>query len=162
MVRLYLLLIFGGLFSAFPGLAAERVGNASAAISRIITIAETSTLNFGTIAISPLAGNVTLDPAGQTSTTIPSAQVTGAFAPAEFSVSGDPSSVLSISFSSGDTLTGPGAPLVLFNFLHDAGGTPTLNTGGALVFKVGASLAVGPNQPTGSYAGQYTVTINYN
>ena len=156
-------IIIGGLSAAAPAsLAADSFGSATATISRILTVAETSSLDFGTIAISPLSGVVTLSAAGTASTTIPAAQVTGSIAAAQFLVSGDPNAIVSISFSSGDTLTGPGSAMSLQDFSHDAGSTPTIGPDGNLVFRVGASLAVNANQSTGAYAGQYTVTINYN
>ncbi len=47
------------------------------------------------------------------------------------------------------------------NFLSTPSGTGTL-TGGAETLNVGATLQVAISQPTGSYTGIYSVTVNYN
>ena len=51
--------------------------------------------------------------------------------------------------------------MTLNNFVHDAGGTPTTNGSGDLVFNVGGDLVVNAAQASGAYSGTYTVTVNY-
>ena len=156
-------LIFGLLITitALPGEATEYRATASATISRILSITQTSPMAFGEIVVSQLGGAVSMDTEGQTSTSVGDAQPSGPSSAAEFSVSGDPNSALDISFSKEDQLTGPEAPLLLSTFKHDAGGSPALGSDGTLSIKIGASLTVGTNQPAGGYSGQYTVSINY-
>jgi len=66
-----------------------------------------------------------------------------------------------ISFSSGNSLTGPGVAMALGTFITDAGIAPSFPPGGILIFHIGATLSVNANQAPGLYQGTYSVTANY-
>ncbi len=71
---------------------------------------------------------------------------------------GNSNTPVTISFSTGDPLTGPGGAMALNNFRHDAGPTPVLEAGGLLTFNVGADLRVINNQANDLFS---AVTVNY-
>ena len=122
-------------------------------------IQETS-MSFATIIGDPFGDNITLTPSGSISGQNGSI-FTGAPIPAEFSVKGDNNTAVSISFSTGDTLTGSGDSMALSGFTHDAGASPAFNGAGNLFFNVGATLAINAGQAGGSYSGLYTITVDY-
>jgi len=145
--------------SASGAFATDLTGNADAEIQTAISIVENTTMDFGTIAVDGTGGTVSISaaaavtgPAGYT--------FSGAPAAGNFTASGDASTAVTISFTAG-SLTGPGTAMTLNNLAHDAGGTPTTNGSGDLVFNVGGDLVVGVAQVSGAYSGTYTVTVNY-
>ncbi len=125
-----------------------------------ISIRERTEMNFAVITVMLSGDVVTITPSGAISSTNGSFFM-GTPDAASFSAQGDKNAAASISFSSGDTLTGPGAPMPLGSFTHDAGVTPTFTSSKKLDFNVGASLTINPSQIGGSYSGQYTVTVDY-
>jgi Mat/Ecp fimbriae major subunit len=139
-------------------LATSQTGHASAAIVQAIAVTENTQMNFGFIIPPAGAANVVLTPANA----ISGAGFTflGGNAAGNFTALGTTSQPAVITFSSGDTLTGPGTAMALDTFTTDAGGSPVF-TAGSLTFDVGATLHVGASQTAGSYIGTYTVTVNY-
>ena len=129
-------------------------------IQQVIQITEDTAMDFATITADPSGDTVTLSTAGGVSSTGAST-FSGTAAAGAFSVTGTPSAAVSISFSSGDTLTGPGAAMSLGNFAHDAGGSPAFDGSGALALNVGADLGVNAGQVGGAYSGTYTLTVDY-
>lgn len=123
-------------------------------------IVEDTAMDFATIIIDITGDTITLTPAGSISANNLSF-FSGSPSAAQFSVTGDASTAATISFSSGDTLSGPGASMALGTFTHDAGGSPAFDGSGDLSFNVGASLTINASQASGSYSGVYTVTVDY-
>ncbi len=126
-----------------------------------IVITEDAIMDFGSV-VAPVgaSANFVLDPADTVTacpTTCLGIPVSGAF-----TVTGKKNQAVTISFSTGDTLTGPGPAMLLGAFTHDAGASPTMDALGALSFSVGATLTVGDSQTDGDYSGVYVLTINYN
>ncbi len=140
--------------------AADQTGNATAEIQQAIVITEDVAMDFATILADPAGDTVTLDTADAV-TSSGSSTFTGTPASGAFSVVGTPSAAVTISFSSGDVLTGPGTDMALGSFTTDAGGSPAFDVSGDLDFAVGADLTVGASQAGGSYAGTYTLTVDY-
>lgn len=146
------------LFSTVSAYAITVTGNASAIIRRTIAATETQTMNFGTISSAATAGTVTLSPAGARTSTL---SYYGTSRPGVFSITGEPSTPLTISFGNG-TLSNGANTMTLSNFTTST--TPassTTDSSGNLTLNVGADLAVGANQASGNYTGTYTVTISY-
>lgn len=146
------------LFSSVPAYAITVTGNASAIIKRNITATETQTMDFGTISSGATAATVTLSPAGARSSTL---SYYGTSRPGVFNITGEASTPLTISFGNG-TLSNGANTMVLSNFTSST--TPassTTDSGGNLTLNVGADLAVGANQASGTYTGTYTVTVSY-
>ncbi|MCB1782814.1 MAG: DUF4402 domain-containing protein [Alphaproteobacteria bacterium] len=140
--------------------AASQTGNASAVIQNPIVITEDTAMDFATIIADQAGDTVTLTAAGSISAS-GSSTFSGSPAAGAFSVTGTPSAAVTLSFSTGDTLTGPGTAMPLGNFTNDAGGSPAFDGSGNLAFNVGADLTVNATQTAGSYSGTYTVTVDY-
>lgn len=146
------------LFSSVSAYAITVTGNANAIIKRNISATETQTMNFGTISSGATAAAVTLSPAGTRSSTL---SYYGTANPGVFNITGEPSTPLVVSFSNG-TLSNGANTMALSNFTTST--TPassTTDSSGNLTLNVGADLAVGANQASGTYTGTYTVTISY-
>lgn len=145
---------------ASKAIAADVTGNATAEIQAPIVLSEDTAMDFATIIADPAGDTVTLDLADAVSSTGAST-FSGTPASADFSATGTASAAVSISFSTGDTLTGPGTAMALGNFQHDGGGTPAFDGTGNLALIVGADLTVGASQTAGTYTGTYTLTVDY-
>ena len=140
--------------------AADATGNASATIQSPISVSETTAMDFATIVADATGDTITLTPVGGISAANTST-FSGSPAAGAFSATGDASTAVTISFSSGDVLSGPGTDMALGTFAHDAGGSPAFNGSGNLTFNVGAALTVNASQTAGAYSGTYTVTVDY-
>lgn len=132
----------------------------SISAASVNSLTEEASMSFATIIGDPFGDNITLTPSGSISGQNGSI-FTGSPVSAEFSVKGDNNTAVSISFSTGDTLTGSGDNMPLSNFTHDAGTSPAFNGAGNLFFNVGATLTINAGQAGGSYSGLYTVTVDY-
>lgn len=135
-------------------------------------IEETSVLNFGTIVsgsnpsvvrVAPLSGNRSI--VSGTGASLVSSNPGGA---GMFQLSGEPNTPVSIQVSPSQiVLSGPGGASMNVDTFNCApatftcDGSITIGITGNQTFSVGADLYVGANQPTGTYNGTYTVTINY-
>ena len=147
-------------FAILPAHATIATGHASATILQAITLVEQRHLDFGEIAVTSAGGSVTISAAGAVSG--PAAySFSGSPTVGRFTVTGQPNTAVTIAFSSGNTLAGPGTAMSLESFTHDAGVLPSLNSGGNLTFAVGATLVINANQATGNYSGAYSVTVDY-
>ena len=149
------------LFHSLTANASDLGGTANATVSRTLTVNEETPMSFGIIATNAQRDTVTLSPAGILTSGVEPYQFSGSSSPATFTASGIEGTPVTISFSTGDRLTGPGRAMRLNNFQHDAGTTPLLDNTGSLTFNVGADLRVRRNQASGLYSGSYTITVNY-
>ncbi|MGH1403682.1 MAG: DUF4402 domain-containing protein [Alphaproteobacteria bacterium] len=146
---------------AHPSNARSIIGSASTEIRQAIHITENQAMDFGVLVMSNGNGDtLSLSPDGSITNTNGNVSPIGNTQYAVFSASGTPNTPLSISFQNG-SLTGNSNTITLHNFNHNAGTSPTFNNSGTLTFHVGADLEVNANQETGSYSGNYQVTINY-
>jgi hypothetical protein len=141
-------------------LAATATGHASVTIVAAVAVSEAAPRDFGTVGVTKAGGTIVLSPNGTRSGPA-TYSFHGSSRPGQFTVTGTPNAAVAISFSSGDAVTGPGPAIALGSFTHNAGPAPALNSAGTLSLAVGATMAVGAAQPYGSYAGSYTVTVNY-
>ncbi len=151
-----------GIIAGYAGHAtADTVsGTANAEIRAAIALTETTEMDFGII--EPVAGGdtITLTPAGGISASGAST-LAGTAAAGVWDATGTASHAVGISFSSGDTLTGPGTAMPLGSFTHNAGGSPAFDGSGDLSFNVGAALTINASQASGDYSGSYSVTVDY-
>ena len=141
-----------------PASATSATGNATATILQQITITPGTAMAFGTIAPAAAGGAVVLTAAG----TIPAVAgfaFAGSPAAGTFTVSGASGQPVNVTFSSGNTLTGPGTAMPLGSFTSS--GAPATFGASSFTLNVGATLTVNPNQTAGSYAGTYTVSVDY-
>lgn len=123
-------------------------------------LTEDAPMGFGTIVIDPAGDVITLTAGGSISAQNMSI-CSGMSSAAQFSADGDASTAVSISFSSGDSLTGAGTAMPIGGFTHNAGVTPSFNGAGHISFNVGANLTINASQLNGSYSGVYTVYVDY-
>lgn len=142
--------------------AVSVTGNASAIIKATITATETTRMNFGTISAAASAGTVKISPAGVVTSSTNDTYNNPTTTAGVFSIVAEPSTALTISFTNG-TLNNGVNSMALSNFTTTS--TPASNTTapttGALTLNVGADLAVGASQASGSYTGTYSVTLSY-
>lgn len=150
-------------------LAASVNGTASATVIAPIEIGEVTELAFGKFTAA--AGAVTMSPSG-IRTAVNGAATLSSSAPGsagELIVSGAAAAIYAIS-SSGGTLTGPNGRTIPLSDITIAASTADnalISTGllsgdGTQSLKTGGKLTVTADQPVGVYAGNYTVTIEYN
>lgn len=144
-----------------PAYAATGTGNASVEILQAITVTENTALNFGQVTPSASAGTVAVDEASARNCSGGATCVgTGTAAAGAFSITGTSGANVQISLPASASLTGPGTAMTATLSSTSTSGAVTL-TGGSANFNVAGSLAIGANQVAGSYAGTYTVTVNY-
>jgi Domain of unknown function (DUF4402) len=135
-----------------------------AAKARIVTpisIAWVSDMNFGDVVAG--AGTVVLTPAGGRS-------VTGGtnlgnplgVSAATFTVSGQANSTYSIGFPPAATIASGANTMNVGTFTSTPTPTGLLSAGGTQTLNLGATLTVAAAQATGSYTGNFNVSVNYN
>lgn len=149
------------------GTATPVNGTASATAFTPLSITETVSMDFGTLSGGPLAGSVILDTGGGRSATGDvQLLAAGPGTAATFQISGEPSQAYSLAFGNGTLANGSGQTIGISAFTDNSLGT--LPGSGTETFQVGATLAIGANQPAGNYSTAngggvpYTITINYN
>lgn len=154
---------------ATPGLAqftANGSVNSSANVVRILSVASTSELSFGTFAAGSTAGTVVMSAAGNRSATGGVTLVSSAGgSQGTVSLTGTPATSYSVSFPGSVTLTATtgNASMNLGSFTTTlTGGQGILNSGGSGSFGIGGTLSVSANQPIAVYVGSFTVTLSYN
>ncbi len=139
---------------------------ATATILTPITIASTTQMNFGNIAVNTTAGTVDLStasvrtPSGGVSLPTPTGTVTAAV----FHVTGIPDATYSIALPTTDyTISSGGNNMIVNGFVSSPSGNGLL-TGGAEDISVGATLNVTGSQPAGVYTNivGFDVTVHYN
>ncbi|NNC71253.1 MAG: DUF4402 domain-containing protein [Sphingomonadaceae bacterium] len=141
--------------------AADATATATAQILEQITVTRTSHLNFGTIVPDTAAsGNVTVA-ATSAGTRTCDANLTCAGAAsvssAAFDVTASAGSTVSVTGLTGLTQLTSGTDTMAVSL---AGSTLDLSLGSDTLY-VGGDLTVGANQPTGTYTGNFTVSVNY-
>lgn len=138
--------------------AITATGNATATIRAAITATQDQQMSFGTVSAAASSAVVTLSSAGTRTSTL---SYYGTAAPGIFTITAEPSTALSISFSNG-TLTSSSNTMTVSNFTSTSNpASYTTDSSGNLTLNVGADLSVGSNQPSGTYSGTYSVTLNY-
>jgi len=138
--------------------AAETTARGSATVLTPTAVSKVDDLQFGTIISGSVDANVTMSDTGNficgTGLTC-----SGTHKASAFNVTGTGNQVVTLEMDATVKLTnGPGDSMDAA--LSTTSSTLTLSNG-AGSFKVGGILAVKANQPSGSYAGEYNVTVNY-
>ena len=171
-------LVLGAAALALPGTAhAERVnvtGRAEAVIVTRLSLIKTDDLNFGKIIAGTTAGTVTVTPAGARTAT-GGARLAGTGAqPAAFAGYGFQNQTVTISVNSNTPVVrrvGGSETMQFDTFIIGSTPTAQLTTAplafriasstGMFAFPVGATLRVGARQPSGTYTGSFSITLNY-
>lgn len=161
MIKVLLGTTIGVICMASAALAVVATGNADAIIRKALTATENTHMNFATIQSPPAGGTVTISSAGAVSTAASGFVFSGSPTAGNFTLTGDNSTPLTVSFTNG-SLTGPGSAMALQNFTSNpAIGSVSTSSGGSVSLNVGADLIVGASQTSGTYAGTYQVTVSY-
>ena len=161
-------------FSWLPGSAraGTYAGDAQIAVVTPLSLVRVENLDFGRIIAGNVAGTVTISPTNARTATGGAIPVGSDFQVARFAGMGTQGRRVRIQISPNTvTLTGPGPSMTVTNLL--IGPAPTLlqngNSGnyriqpanGIFWFTVGGRLNVGANQPSGTYSGAFSVTVDY-
>ena len=131
--------------------------------NRAITLTNVQGLNFGVILPFGRVGTVTVNTAGAAS--VNNAHVTDAtnISASSWAVTGVPNAPYQVTLPSSATITNGTENMTVNNFTRTSGSAQlSLDAAGNANFNVGATLAVGANQPAGVYSGNFSVTVNYN
>lgn len=154
-----------------PADAATAQSTTTATVVIPLSISKSIDLNFGKFLSGGSGGTVVVSTGDVQSTTggVSATAAMGASAKAAaFSVTGEPSTTYAISYPAQTELTGPGASMTIGTFTNAvdegsvAAGIGTLPADGSHTLLVGATLTVGANQVSGTYAGTLDVAVNYN
>lgn len=115
-------------------------------------------MHFGHVYSSPTAGNVTLTPAGVRSST--SGTQFGSTATAGvLTINADPNVALIVSVTGG--ILSNGTDTILLDTMTYIPTATTTDGSGNLNINTGGSITIAANQPSGTYTGTYTITVNY-
>ncbi|MBI3349288.1 MAG: DUF4402 domain-containing protein [Burkholderiales bacterium] len=129
------------------------------------TLTNTAALSFGAFTAGA-GGTITVNAAGARTKTGSVILVNqgGTAAAAQFTISGTPSAVFTISLPVDGTVflsDGAAGSMALNGFVSSPASTGVLSGGGTQQISVGATLSVGSAQATGGYTGSFNVTVNY-
>lgn len=141
--------------------------NAGAKIVSALTVSNVGTygLHFGTMSIPTTSATVTVPPTGARTSTgsITLLGQAPTYAAAGYTVTGDGTSTYTITLpSSPVTLTSGANTMTVDNFLSSKSGNNGTLVSGSDAFTVGATLNVASGQASGTYAGTFQVSVNYN
>ena len=129
------------------------------------TLANTSGLSFGSF-VAGAGGSIAVTTSGGRSKTgsVFLLSQGGISTAAQFTVSGTAGATYAITLPADGTvaLSSGSNTMAVNSFVSFPSAMGTLSGGGTQLLSVGATLTVGNAQPPGSYAGSFSVTINYN
>lgn len=138
-------------------------GRAAAQSPPGLSIRQNGELRFGPLVAGPSAGAVTVTPAGTRWASGGALLGGGAdVAAASFTVTGEPHLVYVVTLPATATLASGGSEMSLHSFVSGLVGSGALDGTGHQTFTIGATLEIGPGQPSGSYSGSFVVQVNYN
>ena len=150
-----------GLYSASV-FAADATGNATAEVLAPLTLTAGVAMDFGQVAaVTGATSTVVLSAAGVTTTT-GGAIAGGTPVAGGFSVTGNDSLAYDISLPTSTLLTGGTGPdITVDTFTSNKPGNSSNTSGGADTFTVGATLNLADGQGFGTYAGTYSISVDY-
>lgn len=134
-----------------------------ASITAPLKLANVRGMDFGALIPGSAPGVFELQPTGAhrgIGVSAPTLLRSSVPSPATFSLQGPAGACFSIRLPAETYLQGPGTPIRVHDFTCDRPLQGSLPTGG-LLFNVGASLTLGPEQAFGAYRGTFTVEVNY-
>jgi spore coat protein U-like protein len=154
---------------AQTGASASASAQAKATVVTVISITKIDDLNFGSFAPGANGGTVSVQLDGTRSftgsvTLLDQGEETPTRALYNVRGKANASFYVKLPDANSVSLTGPANvdPLKITLFVHNAGDNPALDGNGEKQFSVGATLAVNPNQPAGTYTGTFDVIVAYN
>mgnify|MGYP002650007186 CR=1 FL=1 len=153
------------LLGAAPAVAQTASSQVRVQVNRAGTLTKTQDLDFGRLIAGATAGRAVVGTNGTRTRTGGVTLAGGTVSAARFRAQSAPNQRFTIQLpTSPVTLTraGGGATMTVSNFTRNpGGGGPRLNAAGIRDISVGARLNVAANQPAGSYAGTFNVTVNF-
>ena len=147
---------------SLTALAVSAVTTINVTVTRYLSITNTSTLEFGSVASSSTAGTVVVDVDGMRfATGGVSINSTGSYTPAKFVIEGKPNANFYIQLpDSVELRDGYGNIINVTDFRANVK-SGSLNMEGAMEIKVGGQINLDPNQSTGDYSGSMLIELNY-
>lgn len=149
--------------SAAP-VAATQNASGKASILKSLSVLKQADLDFGELVVTG-AGTAVIDPvSGALTTTGPITKIGATAHPATFTATGSKNSVVNIRLpSSAITLTrvGGGGTMTVSNWTLDGKTNRKFPLNSAFNFNVGGTLNIAAGQADGTYAGTFTVTVQY-
>jgi Mat/Ecp fimbriae major subunit len=143
-------------FAATGAQAATATATAKAQILQQLTVTKNTDLDYATIVTGAAASTVIVTPAGARTCGV-GLVCTGTATAASFGVVGTIGQVATVSVPATVTLTS-GANSMSSTLVSS---TALMTLAATNNFQVGGTLAVGASQADGAYAGNFTVTVNY-
>ena len=145
-----------------PLFAVSAVTTINVTVTRYLSITNTSTLEFGSIATSATAGTVVVDIDG---TRFATGGVTinnsGSYTPAKFIIEGKPKANFYIKMPDRVELRDGYGNIISVTDFRANMQSGALNDEGVLEIKIGGQINLDPNQSTGDYSGSMLVELNY-
>ncbi|MBB3981709.1 hypothetical protein GGR44_001356 [Sphingobium fontiphilum] len=142
-----------------PAHATSATGDATVKILQAITVAKSSDLNFGKVLASSTASTVAIAESG-TRTCGSGLSCYGTTTAGAFNVTGSTGETVSVAIDNPTITLSDGGANAMTVALNTSTSSMTL-AGGTGSFKIAGTLNVGANQAAGTYAGQYSVSVNY-
>ncbi len=147
--------------ASFSVLAETATFDATATILEALTVTNNTNLNFASIVPDAAAGTVAIDVAGAR-TCAANLTCTGTTSAADFTVVGTANSTYTVTLPADANIASGANTMLVDNFVSSLTGETGTLISGTDSFQLGATLNVGANQATGTYAGTFTVTVEYN
>jgi spore coat protein U-like protein len=142
------------------GMAAAATAGASCIVVEPVTVTKSADLSFGTFAAGA-GGSVTVSTGGvRTVSGVIASADDGAMTAATFIVSGKQGASFSVRHGGTSALSRvAGSGTMALTTFSDLGAA---NAAGTQAIRVGGTVNVAPNQAAGKYAGDVSVTVEYN
>ncbi len=131
-----------------------------ATIVRPLSLTNSSDMNFGTVLPNDSGGIMSIFPNGDITALGVTVSDKTEVKPGEFKIVGTHNQAYFITFPQAATLASGAGTISVVTFMHDAGGTPTLDDDGKGLFNIGATLKIGAGPVAGTYYGGVDVIIS--
>ncbi len=155
------MLVLGFQAGAAGAAPVTATAQAKAKVLKQISVSKSADLNFGTVVVSNTAGTVVIDADGVRNCGS-GLTCSGATAAGAFTIAGTKNENVTISASPSVQLTSAeDSSVKMTATLALSTAALKLSNGGAGVFNVGGTLAVGASQADGLYEGSFNVTVDY-
>jgi len=145
--------------AAMPANAATATGDATVRVLQALSVTKTANLNFGNVVASASAGTIAIAENGNR-TCASGLACFGSTAAGEFAVAGTVGETVTVAIDSGAISLTDGASHTIEGSVSTTTNALTL-AAGTNSFKIAGQLNIGANQAAGTYAGQYSVSVNY-
>ena len=164
--RVALVLSLAGLFALAAGIARAQAAatvstRGTATVVAAIQLTKTSDLSFGDLVPGATAGTVRVATGGGRTKTGGVTLAAGTVSQAAFTVQGQRNTSYTIAVPSSVTVTSGPNSMTVGSIVTAPTSPNTLPNSGTRNLRVGATLSVLANQPSGTYASTFNVTVAY-